>query len=136
MPHHPVLTGDRASEWLGITVQRADPGHCVISMLVRDEMLNGFGIAHGGMIFALADSCFAMTCNDPDPDGTSMTVAQGVDINFLGSAQPGQTLVAEGRQIATTGRSGLCDITVTTQEGDVIAQFRGRSRTVPLRQKA
>lgn len=136
MPHHPVLTGDRASEWLGITVQRTDPGHCVISMAVREEMLNGFGIAHGGMIFALADSCFAMTCNDPDPDGTSMTVAQGVDINFLSSAQPGQTLVAEGRQIATTGRSSLCDITVTTQEGDVIAQFRGRSRTVPLRQKA
>jgi len=105
-------------------------------MPVREEMLNGFGIVHGGMIFALADSCFAMTCNDPEPDGTSMTVAQGVDINFLSSAHPGQTLVAEGRQIATTGRSGLCDITVSTQDGDVVAQFRGRSRTVPLRQKA
>ncbi|MDO4918082.1 PaaI family thioesterase [Kocuria sp.] len=136
MPHHPVLDGDRASEWLGITVRRADPGHCEISMVVREEMVNGFGIAHGGMIFSLADTCFAMTCNDPDPDGTTMTVAQGVDINFLSSAHPGQTLVAEGRQIATTGRSSLCDITVTTAEGEVIAQFRGRSRTVPRRQKA
>ena len=136
MPHHPVLTGDRASEWLGVTVLRADPGHCEISMVVREEMVNGFGIAHGGMIFSLADTCFAMTCNDPDPDGATMTVAQGVDINFLSSAQPGQTLVAEGRQIATTGRSGLCDITVTTAEGELVAQFRGRSRTVPRRQKA
>ena len=136
MPHHPVLTGDRASEWLGITVERADPGHSVITMPVREEMLNGFGVVHGGMTFALADSCFAMTCNDPEPDGTSMTVAQGVDINFLSSAHPGQTLVAEGHQIATTGRSGLCDITVSTQDGDVVAQFRGRSRAVPLRQKA
>lgn len=136
MPHHPVLTEDRASEWLGITVERADPGHSVITMPVREEMLNGFGVVHGGMIFALADSCFAMTCNDPEPDGTSMTVAQGVDINFLSSAHPGQTLVAEGRQIATTGRSGLCDITVSTQDGDLVAQFRGRSRTVPLRQRA
>nr|WP_269155530.1 hotdog fold thioesterase [Kocuria indica] len=130
------MTGDRASEWLGITVERADPGHSVITMPVREEMLNGFGIVHGGMIFALADSCFAMTCNDPEPDGTSMTVAQGVDINFLSSAHPGQTLVVESRQIATTGRSGLCDITVSTQGGDVVAQFRGRSRTVPLHQKA
>ena len=136
MPHHPVLTGDRASEWLGVTVHRADPGHCEISMVVREEMVNGFGIAHGGMIFSLADTCFAMTCNAPDPDGTTMTVAQGVDINFLSSAQPGQTLVAEGHQIATTGRSGLCDITVTTADGELVAQFRGRSRTVPRRQKA
>ncbi|RLZ03477.1 phenylacetic acid degradation protein [Kocuria tytonicola] len=136
MPHHPVLTGDRASEWLGVTVLRAGPGHCEISMVVREEMVNGFGIVHGGMIFSLADTCFAMTCNDPDPDGATMTVAQGVDINFLSSAQPGQTLVAEGRQIATTGRSGLCDITVTTADGELVAQFRGRSRTVPRRQKA
>ena len=136
MPHHPVLTGDRASEWLGITVERADPGHSVITMPVREEMLNGFGIVHGGMIFALADSCFAMTCNDPASDGSTITVAQGVDINFLSSGRAGQTLVAEGCLIATTGRSGLCDITVSTEDGSVIAQFRGRSRTVPNRQKA
>ena len=136
MSHHPVLTGDRASEWLGITVERADPGHSVITMPVREEMLNGFGIVHGGMIFALADSCFAMTCNDPASDGSTITVAQGVDINFLSSGHAGQTLVAEGRLIATTGRSGLCDITVSTEDGSVIAQFRGRSRTVPNRQKA
>lgn len=136
MPNHPILRGDKTSEWLGITVHRADPGHAVISMTVREEMLNGFGIVHGGMIFSLADSCFAMACNDPTGDGSTITVAQGVDINFISSARVGQTLTAEGREIATTGRSGLYDLCVTAEDGSVIAQFRGRSRTVPNRQKA
>ena len=136
MADHPVLAQDRASQWLGITVHRAEPGHAVISMRVREEMLNGFGIAHGGMVFALGDSCFAMACNDPHGDGSTVTVAQGVDINFMGSPRLGETLTAEGREIATTGRSGLYDITITDSTGALVAQFRGRSRTVPNRQKA
>lgn len=136
MPDHPILEQDKTSEWLGISVQRAERGHAVISMRVREEMLNGFGIAHGGMIFSLADTCFAMACNDPAGDGSTVTVAQGVDINFISSARLGQVLTAEGREVASTGRSGLYDITVTSEDGTLIAQFRGRSRTVPNRQKA
>ena len=136
MPDHPMLADDRTSEWLGIRVHRSEFGHAVISMTLRDEMLNGFGIAHGGMVFSLADTCFAMACNDPTGDGSTITVAQGVDINFISSARVGQTLTAEGREIATTGRSGLYDMRVTAEDGSVIAHFRGRSRTVPNRQKA
>lgn len=136
MPDHPVLAQDKASEWLGITVHTAERGHALISMDVREEMLNGFGIAHGGMVFALGDSCFALACNDPAGDGSTVTVAQGVDINFMRSPRLGETLTAEGREIATTGRSGLYDITITDSSGALVAQFRGRSRTVPNRQKA
>ncbi|MGX0670878.1 phenylacetic acid degradation protein PaaD [Kocuria marina] len=133
MPHHPVLTGDRASEWLGITVERADPGHSVITMPVREEMLNGFGIVHGGMIFALADSCFAMTCNDPASDGSTITVAQGVDINFLSSGHAGQTLVAEGRQIATTGQPTVVAYTEDDLQtwGTLVARCFRRSGVKP-----
>lgn len=136
MPHHPVLTNDHTAQWLGIRVHRADAGHAVISMTLREEMLNGFGIAHGGMVFSLADTCFAMACNDPDGDGSTITVAQGVDINFISSGSLGQELTAEAREVARTGRSGVYDITVTADDGAVLALFRGRSRTIPHRQKA
>lgn len=129
-PTHAMLEHDAATEWMGITVLEAEPGHARISMPLRAEMLNGFGIAHGGMVFALADTCFAMTCNDPAGDQETITVAQGVDINFLAPAADGQVLTAEGRQISSTGRSGLCDVVVTAEDGTTVAVFRGRSRTV------
>lgn len=132
---HVMLQNDNASERLGIEVITAEPGHAVISMVVREEMLNGFGIAHGGMIFAFADTCFAMTCNDPAGCAETITVAQGVDINFLSSPRLGSRLTAEGKVLASTGRSGLSDITVTDDQGNLIAHFRGRSRTIPNRQK-
>ena len=135
MPHtHPILEKDRASQWLGIDVERALFGDAQISMTIREEMVNGFGIAHGGIIFAFADTCFAMACNDPDgePDGASatITVASGADINFVAPAFQGQTLTAVGRVVNRTGRSGIYDIRVTAGS-TLIAEFRGRSRTIP-----
>lgn len=127
---HPILAGDHASHWMGITVDRAEYGHAQIRMTLREEMLNGFGIAHGGMVFALADTCFALACNDPDGDGSTITVASGADVNFLAPTHRGEELTAVGTVRARTGRSGVYDIQVTA--GDrLVAEFRGRSRTIP-----
>ena len=131
LPAHPILEGDAASAWMGLTVETAEKDHAVVRMTVRDEMVNGFGITHGGMIFAFADSCFALTCNDPDGDGSTITVASGVDVNFMASTKAGQTLIAEGKLVSRAGRSAVYDISVTTEDGAIVAAFRGRSRTIP-----
>ena len=86
---HPLLADDRASDWLGITVLGHGDGHATIAMTLRPEMMNGFGIAHGGMIFAFADSAFALACNPADGDGRTVTVAAGVDVNFLAPTRAG-----------------------------------------------
>ncbi|MHA7146407.1 hotdog fold thioesterase [Arthrobacter sp. TmT3-37] len=135
MPHtHPILEQDRASQWLGIDVDRALFGDAQISMIVREEMVNGFGMAHGGIIFAFADTCFALACNDPEADRdagpATITVASGADINFVAPAFEGQTLTAVGREVSRSGRSGIYDIRVTAGH-TLIAEFRGRSRTIP-----
>ena len=130
---HPTMGHDPAAEWLGIEVEHAAYGDVTLHMTVREEMLNGFGIAHGGMVFAFADTCFAWVCNDPEGDGSTITVAQGVDVNFMSSPRAGQRLTAVGRVVARTGRSGLYDIEVTDDTGRLVAQFRGRSRTIPRR---
>ena len=135
--HHATLDGDHTSEWLDIEVEEAVDGRAVISMTLRREMLNGFGIAHGGMIFTFADTAFAMACNPPEGSPDTITVASGADINFLGSGIPGRRLTAVAERRQQTGRSGLYDVQVHQElpEGgtEVIAEFRGRSRTIPRR---
>lgn len=129
-PHHRMLETDRCARALGIEVLQADPGHARLSMTVRRDMTNGFDIVHGGMIFSLADTAFAMACNHPTDDEGTITVATGVDINFLASAHVGDELVAEAVEVSRTGRSGIADVTIS--RGDqVIGVFRGRSRTIP-----
>ena len=130
-PHHPQFAADRVAQWLGVTLEVAEKGHARIRMTLPEDHHNGFGMAHGGAVFAFADSCFALTCNDPGGDGSTITVASGVDVNFLAATRAGQTLVAEGRLVAAAGRSAVYDITVTTDDGVPVAAFRGRSRTVP-----
>ncbi len=134
VPVHAILLNDRASEWLGIEVLEVAEGHAVIAMTLREEMMNGFGTTHGGMIFAFADSAFAMACNPPDGDGDSVSVASGVDINFLAPTHTGQRITAVAKLHQKQGRSGLYDVQVFTGDADsptVIAEFRGRSRTIP-----
>jgi acyl-CoA thioesterase len=134
---HPLLENDFASEWMGIEVVRVADGHATITMTLRREMLNGFGIAHGGMIFAFADTAFALSCNPHTGSADSMTVAAGVDITFLKPGIPGRTLTAVADRRQQAGRSGLYDIqilqSVPGADDEVIAEFRGRSRTVPRR---
>ncbi|WP_159617821.1 hotdog fold thioesterase [Arthrobacter zhaoguopingii] len=142
-PRHQILAEDHASAWLGIELLEVGEGSARIAMTVRPEMLNGFGIAHGGMIFAFADSAFALACNpaSPGPDSASgaqdagtVTVASGADITFLSPVRAGEVLTAVAERRAATGRSGLYDITITAHDGAAgrpVAEFRGRSRTVP-----
>jgi acyl-CoA thioesterase len=137
---HPILENDYASEWMGIEVLALSDGHATIRMTLRQEMLNGFGMAHGGMIFAFADSAFALACNPVNPtpeEADSITVAAGVDINFLKPAFRGQVVTAVADRRSSAGRSGLYDIQIfaadadAQQPGELIAEFRGRSRTIP-----
>jgi acyl-CoA thioesterase len=112
---HPILKDDYASEWMGIEVVALADGHATIRMTLRQEMLNGFGMAHGGMIFAFGDTAFALACNQTNPspaDEGNITVASGVDINFLKPAFRGQVLTAVANRRASTGRSGLYDIQI------------------------
>src|SRR5512141_1513120 len=106
---HPILKDDYASEWMGIEVVALDDGHATIRMTLRQEMLNGFGMAHGGMIFAFGDTAFALACNPADPQAgaDTITVASGVDINFLKPAFTGQVITAVANRRAHAGRSGL-----------------------------
>jgi acyl-CoA thioesterase len=95
-------------------------------MKIRADMLNGHGIAHGGMIFALADSAFAYVCNGAN----HASVAAQASIVFLGKAEKGETLVAEAEEIAREGRAGVTRVSVKTAEGRDIAEFTGYSRTL------
>ncbi len=119
----PMMQRDRASTALGMRVEVDEPGRAVVSMLVREDMTNGFAITHGGLVFALADTAFAIACNEDE----RVTVAAGADITFLKSTRAGQTLTATAVRRAVSGRTGLYDVTVTDETGEVVAEFRGRS---------
>jgi acyl-CoA thioesterase len=119
-----MMQHDRASESLGMTVLVNEPGHSVVTMTVREDMLNGFAITHGGFVFALADTAFAIACNDSD----LVTVAAGADITFLKATTAGDVLTATAIERAKAGRSGLYDVEVLDADGAVVAEFRGRSR--------
>ncbi|WES63966.1 hydroxyphenylacetyl-CoA thioesterase PaaI [Microbacter sp. GSS18] len=125
----PMVQRDRASHMLGMVVERDVPGEAVVSMAVREDMTNGFHITHGGLVFALADTAFAIACNEDD----RVTVAGGADVAFLKSTTAGQTLTAHAVRRVRRGRSGLYDITVTDDAGDVVAEVRGRSLTTDRR---
>lgn len=110
----------------GISIEEAREGYARISMVVRADMLNGHRIAHGGMIFALADTAFAYACNSRNVS----TVAQQASILFMAPAQEGARLIAEAREEAVAGRSGAYVVTVRTAEGENIAVFQGLSRSL------
>jgi acyl-CoA thioesterase len=93
---------------------------------VRDDMLNGHGLCHGGLIATLADSAFAFACNAYN----EVTVASGFDVNLLAGARRGDLLSASAREVAKSGRTGVYDIAVTNQRGEAVAAFRGRSYTI------
>jgi acyl-CoA thioesterase len=116
---------DLASRGLGMTLDSVAAGRATVSMTVREDMTNGHGTAHGGFIFTLADSAFAFACNSHN----ERTVAQACDIVFTAPAHAGDRLVAEAVERHRFGRNGLYDIRVSCDDR-VVAEFRGRSRTV------
>ena len=127
-----MWAADAASAALGIELVDVGPGRARLRMTVTDAMVNGHAIAHGGLVFTLADSAFAVACNTHGV----VTVAAGADITFVAAARLGDVLVAEATQRTAYGRSGLTDVTVTREsDGAVIAEFRGRSRSLVSKEK-
>ena len=127
-----MMAADAASRALGIEVIEQAEGRAVARMSVRPDMVNGHAVAHGGMIFSLADTAFACACNSYGP----VTVAAAAEIVFVGPARVGDVLIAEAVVRTRFGRSGVYDVTVR-RGTDVIAEFRGRSQQLrgqPLRE--
>ena len=117
---------DAATQSLGMQLISVAPGQAAIAMTVTASMVNGHKICHGGYIFTLADSAFAFACNTYN----QRTVAQHCAVTFLTSAKLGDKLMARAVERQRSGRSGIYDVTVTREEGNVIAEFRGHSRTI------
>ncbi|MCP5179277.1 MAG: hydroxyphenylacetyl-CoA thioesterase PaaI [Pseudomonadales bacterium] len=122
-----MWVNDRASQSLGIEVLRVAPGEAVLRMRVREDMLNGHGTCHGGLIAAFADSAFGFACNTYD----ELTVASGFGIDLLAPAQLGDELTATAKELSRARRTGVYDVDVRNQDGTRIAAFRGRSHTLP-----
>lgn len=118
-----MFANDRASRGLGLEILSVGPGSACIRMTVREDMLNGFDICHGGYVTTLADSTFAFACNSYN----EMTVASGFAIDIVAPSRLGDTLVATACEVSLAGRTGVYDITVRNQRDELIAVFRGRS---------
>ena len=114
---------DRVLRANGIRFEAVGPGYAKLTMTVREEMLNGFAICHGGFITVLADTAFAYACNSYN----EQTVASGISLDFMAPGRPGDLLCAEAKEVFAAGRTGVYDITVTNQKGELIAVMRGKS---------
>lgn len=121
-----MWAGDRASQDLGMRLDRIAPGEATMSMMLTETMSNGHGNCHGGYMFTLADSAFAFACNSYN----QMVVAQHCSITYLSPGRIGDRLTATAREVSRRGRSGIYDIAITNQDGVQVAEFRGHSRTV------
>ncbi|HUP09831.1 MAG TPA: hydroxyphenylacetyl-CoA thioesterase PaaI [Caldimonas sp.] len=114
---------DRASKSLGMKIVAVSEGAAFLEMTVRDDMLNGFDLCHGGLVTTLADSAFAFACNSRG----DMTVAAGLAVELLAPAKKGDVLTARAFEVSSQGRTGIYDITVTNQRGETVALVRGRA---------
>lgn len=121
-----LFSRDPVAKSLGIRLLEISPGRARMEMRVRPDMVNGHGTCHGGMIFTLADACFAYACHSRNRNA----VAQRADISFIATAPVDALLTAIAEERATTGRSGVYDISVTDEQGRTIGLFRGHSRQI------
>ncbi len=117
---------DHVAQALGMTLDEVRPGYARLSMVIRQDMVNGHAICHGGMLFTLADTAFAYSCNSYNLN----TVASACHIDFLAPSHLGQTLVAEAQERAMGGRTGVYDVTVSIAGGKTVALFRGKSARI------
>ena len=117
---------DQASSGLGMQIDKVEQGFAQLSMSIREDMLNGQKIGHGGFIFTLADSAFAFACNTYN----QFAVAQHCNVSFLAPVFLDDRLTATAVEQNRSGRSGIYDVTVVNQKGETVAEFRGFSRTV------
>lgn len=121
-----LLSSEGTGAAWNIQLLDAAEGYARIAMLIRPDMVNGHGAVHGGMTFALADTAFAYACNSHNV----RTVGQGASIVYLSPGKVGETLIAEARMTARQGRTGVCSVVVTADDGRVVAQFQGQSREI------
>lgn len=118
-----MFATDVCSRWLGMVLEDVRPGYARMRMAVKAEFLNGHGICHGGLMFTLADSTFALASNSHNMPA----VAAGCAIEFLKPVQGGDVLTAEGHEQTLSGRHGIYDVKVTNSAGEIVAMFRGKS---------
>jgi acyl-CoA thioesterase len=116
-----MMRNDRFSQWLGIELLEVREGYSRIRMTLREEMVNGFGVVHGGIAFSLSDSAFAFACNSRN----NLSMALDTSINFTKSLQPGDVLTAEAKEVHNGRSTGLYLITVTNQNDEAVAMFKG-----------
>ena len=116
-----MMTNDLFSQWLGIELIEISEGYSKIKMVVRNEMINGFGIVHGGIAFSFADSAFAFACNNRNV----LSVALDTSINFTKPVHVGDTLFAEAKELHNGKSTGLYHITITNQHQHIVALFKG-----------
>ncbi|SMY10027.1 hydroxyphenylacetyl-CoA thioesterase PaaI [Flavimaricola marinus] len=121
-----MWANDKASQWLGMRLVDVDEGHAVVELKVEAHHCNGLGVCHGGISFALADSAFAFACNSRN----QATLAQHNSITYTAPGKLGETLTATATEISKSGRSGIYDVAVTNPDGQLVATFRGLSRTI------
>ncbi|NVK19415.1 MAG: hydroxyphenylacetyl-CoA thioesterase PaaI [Methylocystaceae bacterium] len=121
-----MFKNDFKAHEMGIEITDIKPGYARATMLVKKSMLNGHGSTHGGTTFSLADTAFAYACNSHN----KVTVAAGCDITFSAPSFEGDILTAEAKETLLNGRSGIYDVIITRGDGEVVALFRGRSRTI------
>jgi acyl-CoA thioesterase len=117
---------DRAAKALGIEIEAVGPGSATLSMTVREDMVNGHDLCHGGLVATLADTAFAYACNAYN----EVTVASGFDINLVAGGRLGDRLTAVAVEVAKSGRTGVYDVAVRNAHGEAVAAFRGRSYTM------
>jgi acyl-CoA thioesterase len=121
-----LSTRDRASDALGMKLVEVRPGYARMHMTVREDMVNLHGTTHGGLVFTLADSAFAYACNSHN----KIAVASSCSIDFLRPAHLGETLTATAVEQALIGRSGIYDVRVENNKGELVALFRGKSAQI------
>jgi acyl-CoA thioesterase len=123
---HQMLAAEGTGPAWDVKIDEVRAGYARVSMIVRADMLNGHGYAHGGMIFALADSAFAYVCNGAN----HASMAAQASIVFLDKVRQGETLIAEAEEVAREGRAGVTRVSVRADDGRAIAEFTGYSRTL------
>lgn len=116
-----MMANDRFSQWLGIAVIEVREGFAKIQATLREEMINGFGVIHGGVTFSLADSAFAFACNNRN----NLSMALDTNITFTKATMPGDVLTAEARELHNGRSTGLYLVTVTNQQNEQVALFKG-----------
>ena len=117
---------DRAAQLLGMEIIESTPGKAVVQMRVRDDMVNGLDICHGGLVFTLCDTAFAHACNNTNNN----TVASGCTIDFLAPSYTNDLLTASAKERFRGGRSGVYDVNVINQHNTLLAVFRGKAAQI------